>query len=51
MKTSKKRKQTEDSIVLLPQAEEDDDRDLSWMIRDYGMPEKPAKRSPKRKKK
>lgn len=52
MKTSKKHKQMEDRIILLPRAEEENEMtDLSWMIRDDKMLEKSVKKLPKRKKK
>lgn len=51
MKTSKKHKQMEDRIILLPRAEEDEVTDLSWMIRDDKILEKPVKKLSKRKKK
>ncbi len=50
MKISKKYKQLEDRIVLLPKAEEEE-HDLSWMIRDDEMQGKPVKKFTKRKKK
>jgi len=46
----KTKKHKEESIVLLPKHDEEDHRDLSWMIRDDNMLRKPVKKSSKRKK-
>ena len=51
MKISKRDKQMEDRIILLPRAEEDEMSDLSWMIRDDKILKKPVKKLSKRKKK
>lgn len=50
MTTRNKRKQMEDPILLLPQAEEEV-YDLSWMIQDDQMRENSAKKPTKKKKK
>ena len=50
MTISKKRKQMEDPIILLPRAEEEV-HDLSWMIQDDQMLEKSLKKQIKKKKK
>jgi len=46
----KTKKHKEEPIVLLPKHDEEDHRDLSWMIRDDNMLRKPAKKSSKRRK-
>jgi len=46
----KTKKHKEEPIVLLPKHDEEDHRDLSWMIRDDSVMEKPVKTSSKRRK-
>ena len=46
----KRKKPKEEPIILLPKHDEEDQRDLSWMIRDDSVVEKPVKKSSKRKK-
>jgi hypothetical protein len=51
MVRSKIRKKQHDPIILLPKYEEEEEqRDLSWMIRDDNMLIKPVKKSSKRRK-
>jgi hypothetical protein len=45
-----RKKAKEEPIILLPKHDEEDHRDLSWMIRDDSVVEKPVKKSSKRKK-
>jgi len=50
MVRSKICKKQHNPIILLPKHDEEDQRDLSWMIRDDSVVRKPVKKSSKRKK-
>lgn len=45
-----RKKAKEEPIILLPKHDEEDHRDLSWMIRDDSFVHKHVKKSSKRKK-
>ena len=48
--TISKKKLKEEPIILLPKHDEEDHRDLSWMIRDDSVVGKSVKKSSKRRK-
>jgi len=47
----KRKRHKEEPIILLPKHEEEEQRDLSWMIRDDEMLRKPVKKLSKRRNK